>query len=89
MDTSDKPIPRAFYIRNHSASDLNQADLAALPTLSKRPTFLNKPDYAKWCHDASTEHVFYSLVEPEHVGLRPSGQEPDEVLARHRGGLRR
>jgi hypothetical protein len=66
--------PQAFYIRNHSASELVPCDLAALPAVSVRPAFASKDLYVKWCHDQSTRHVFYTLTEPEHVGIRPSSQ---------------
>lgn len=72
--------PQAFFIRNHSASELHKADLASLPTLSERPKFASKAEYAKWCHDSGTEHVFYTLAEPEHAGMRSSGQNPIKFL---------
>lgn len=72
--------PQAFYIKNHSASALHRADLASLPTLSTRPPFASKDEFAKWCHDSSTEHVFYVLAEPEHAAMRSSGQNPIKFL---------
>lgn len=72
--------PVAFYIRNHSSSELLKAELAKLPTLSTRPSFLDKTAYAAWCHDAGTFHVFYVLAEPENPALRSSGQNPIKFL---------
>jgi len=72
--------PVAFYIRNHSSSELHKAELAALPSISTRPTFADKSAFAAWCHDASTQHVFYVLAEPEHPGLRSSGANPVKFL---------
>lgn len=68
--------PKAFYLKNHSSSELFAADLAALQTLSTRPTFADKKAYAAWCHDSSTEHVFYVLYEPEMPGQRSGAQNP-------------
>lgn len=70
----------AFYIPNHSTSDLRQAELATLPTLSQRPTFPSKAEFAKWCHDRSTQHVFYTLAEPQQPSLRSSGANPVKFL---------
>ena len=70
----------AFYIPNHSTSDLRQADLATLPTLSQRPGFPSKAEFAKWCHDRSTQHVFYTLAEPQQPSLRSSGANPIKFL---------
>jgi hypothetical protein len=72
--------PQAFFIKNHSSTDLHSAPLASLPTLSQRPQFPSKADYAKWCHDATTEHVFYTLVEPEFTNQRSSGQNRIKYL---------
>src|SRR5688572_2754313 len=72
--------PRAFYLRNHSSSELHSVELAKLHTLSKRPEFAKKDLYATWCHDASTQHVFYTLAEPEHPGIRSSGANPIKYL---------
>jgi len=72
--------PVAFYIRNHSSSELFKAELASLPSLSTRPQFAAKDEFAKWCHDASTEHVFYTLAEPEFPAQRSSGQNPIKYM---------
>jgi hypothetical protein len=72
--------PQAFYIRNHASSELVPCDLAALPSVSTRLTFPDKESYLKWCHDQSTRHCFYTLAEPEHVGIRPSSQNPIKYL---------
>ncbi len=75
------PAPvQAFYLRNHSASDLHRAPLAALPTLSARPAFPDKAAFARWCHDAQTQHVFYTLAEPENPATRSSGQNRIKFL---------
>lgn len=72
--------PRAFFIRNHSASDLHMAELARLPELSRRPPFATKDVYATWCHAATTQHVFYTLAEPELPTQRSSGRNPIKFL---------
>ena len=72
--------PVAFYIRNHSSSELLKAELSSLPSISKRPAFTSKDEYAKWCHDAGTDHVFYYLAEPEYPTMRSSGQNPVKFL---------
>ncbi|MCX6953035.1 MAG: hypothetical protein NTV51_12850 [Verrucomicrobia bacterium] len=72
--------PQAFYIRNHSSSELHKTDLAALPTISTRPAFATKEAYAVWCHDQTTQHCFYTLAEPEFAGIRPSSQNPIKFL---------
>lgn len=70
----------AFYIKNHSSSELHRAELSALPSLSTRPDFPSKKEFATWCHDRSTEHVFYVLAEPEQPSLRSSSQNPVKFL---------
>jgi hypothetical protein len=72
--------PQAFYIKNHTSSELHAADVASLPTLSERPKFASKDLYAKWCHDAGTEHVFYTLAEPAIPSMRSSGSNPIKFL---------
>lgn len=72
--------PLAFYLRNHSASDLHRAPLASLPALSIHPRFPDKAAFARWCHDAQTQHVFYTLAEPENPALRSSGQNRIKYL---------
>lgn len=73
-------MTRAFYIPNHSASDLHSAEVHDLPTLSKRPDFATKDDFVKWCHDLSTDHVFYTLYEPEQPALRSSAENPIRLM---------
>jgi len=73
-------VSRAFFIRNHSSSDLHSAEISALPTLSTRPTFKDKSLFVAWCHDIGTEHVFYSLFEPEQPGVRSSAQNPIRMM---------
>lgn len=70
----------AFYIPNHSSSELRKAELSALPTLSRRPDFPSKKEFAAWCHDKSTDHVFYVLAEPQNATMRSSGQNPVKYL---------
>ena len=72
--------PVAFYLRNHSASELLSAPLASLPTLSVRPSFPTKDAYAAWCHAGTTSHVFYTLAEPENKQARSSGTNPVKFL---------
>jgi hypothetical protein len=74
------PSTRAFYLRNHSASEFHTADVAALPALSRRPAFASKAEFAAWCHDRSTAHVFYTLAEPEQSTLRSSAANPIKYL---------
>jgi hypothetical protein len=73
-------IPQAFFIKNHSASDLHKADIASLPTLSERPKFASKDEYQKWCHDSTTDHIFYVLYEPEFAGTRSSRSNPIKFM---------
>lgn len=73
-------MPRAFYIPNHSSSDLHSAEVHDLPTLSKRPDFATKDDFVKWCHAISTDHVFYTLYEPEQPALRSSAENPIRLM---------
>lgn len=68
------PAPQAFYLHNHSATDLHAADLARLPALSQRPVFASKDEFTRWSHDGRTRHVYYTLAEPEAPTLRSSGQ---------------
>jgi hypothetical protein len=70
----------AFYIKNQSSSELYRADLAALQTLSKRPHFDKKSEFAIWCQNQKTEHVFYTMSEPEFPSMRSSGQNPIKFL---------
>jgi hypothetical protein len=70
----------AFYIKNHSSSELHPADLATLPSLSSHPHFATKAEFAKWCHDSKTEHVFYTLAEPEFKSMRSSGKNQIKFL---------
>lgn len=70
----------AFYIANHSSSELRKAELSSLPSLSKRPDFPSKKEFAVWCHDKNTEHVFYTLAEPEQPALRSSSHNPVKYL---------
>ncbi len=70
----------AFFIKNHSHKELCQTNVTTLPTLSTRPHFSNKPDFTKWCHAATTEHVFYTLAEPEQPALRSSSQNKIKFL---------
>jgi hypothetical protein len=72
--------PQAFYIKNHSSSELHQVDLATLPSLSSHPHFATKPEFAKWCHDSKTEHVFYTMAEPEFKSMRSSGKNQIKFL---------
>jgi hypothetical protein len=72
--------PKAYFIRNHSSSELHSIELAKLPTVSERPKFVKKEDFVAWSHDASTEHCFYMMVEPEQPGIRPSGDNPIRFL---------
>lgn len=72
--------PLAFYIKNHSSSELHKAELATLHTLSTHPEFASKAEFAKWCHESSTDHVFYTMAEPEHSTMRSSGQNPIKFL---------
>lgn len=72
--------PRAFFIKNHSASELHSAPVATLPSISTRPAFATKDLFVKWCHDSTTEHVFYTLTEPENPGIRSSGKNPIKYL---------
>jgi hypothetical protein len=72
--------PKAFFIRNHSSSELHSIELSKLHTVSEHPKFARKEDFTKWCHDATTEHCFYSLTEPEHPGIRPSGTNRAKYL---------
>ena len=71
---------KAFFLKNHVSSELHSAPLASLPTLSTRPQFATKDVYAKWCHEASTDHIFYTLAEPEFPGQRSSGKNPIKFL---------
>lgn len=80
MTRSPATAPQAFYLRNHSASELHRAALATLPTLSTRPSFPDKATFAKWCHDAHTQHVFYTLAEPENPAARGSGHNRIKFL---------
>jgi hypothetical protein len=72
--------PQAFYIKNHSSSELHQVDLATLPSISSHPHFATKPEFAKWCHDSKTEHVFYTMAEPEFKSMRSSGKNQIKFL---------
>jgi hypothetical protein len=72
--------PQAFYIKNHSSSELHRADLATLPSLSSHPHFATKPEFAKWCHDSKTAHVFYTMAEPEFPTMRSSGKNQIKYL---------
>lgn len=72
--------PRAFYLRNQSSSELHSARVEELPTLSQRPRFASKDEFRQWCQDIKTEHVFYTLVEPEFPGARSSGSNPPKFL---------
>jgi hypothetical protein len=70
----------AFYIKNHSSSELYRADLATLPSLSSHPHFATKAEFADWCHNSKTDHVFYTMVQPEYSSMRSSGQNPFKLL---------
>lgn len=72
--------PQAFYIKNHSSSELHQVDLATLPSLSSHPHFATKAEFADWCHNSKTDHVFYTMVQPEYSSMRSSGQNPFKLL---------
>ena len=72
--------PQAFYIKNHSSSELHRADLATLPSLSSHPHFETKAEFADWCHNSKTDHVFYTMVQPENSSMRSSGQNPFKLL---------
>jgi hypothetical protein len=74
------PHTKAFYLQNHSSSDLHSADVSLLPTLSQRPEFASKALFTKWCHAIETRHVFYTLVEPEQPTLRSSAANPIKFL---------
>jgi hypothetical protein len=78
--TSPVMEPKAHFIRNHSATELHSARLKDLPALSTRPQFAKKDEYAGWCHEAQTQHVFYTLAEPEPPGIRSSGANPIKFL---------
>ena len=70
----------AFYIHNHSTTELRKAELSTLPTLSARPSFANKDAFAAWCHDINTKHVFYVLGEPEFPSMRSSSANAVKFL---------
>lgn len=77
---SDPAAPRAFYLVNHVAHDLQTAALADLPKLSQQPAFAEKAQLRFWSHQPTTRHVFYTMAEPQQPAMRSSGRNPVKYL---------
>jgi hypothetical protein len=74
-------VTPAFYIRNHSSSELITESLETLQQHDARPsTLADKPAYRAWCVDETTDHVFFSLTEPRIPSLRPTKENPPQWL---------
>jgi hypothetical protein len=70
-------MSKIFYIPNHSSVELRKGDLNELSKIeSPHGKFPTKPEFAKWEHDISTEHVFYTLLEPQQPSIRISKDNP-------------
>jgi hypothetical protein len=67
----------AFYIPNHSSTEMRKGDLNELSKLEcPHSKFSTKPEFAKWEHDISTDHVFYTMLEPQQPSVRVSRDNP-------------
>ena len=71
---------KAFYLRNHSSSDLHSIGLDDLALMPARPPFPDKETFAQWCHSPTTRHVFYTLYEPACPTIRSSAQNPVRLM---------
>jgi len=72
--------PQAFYLHNQSSSELHQADLESLPSLAAAHSFTDKDKFRKWCQSSDTRHVFYTLYEPTHPGMRSSASNQIKMM---------
>lgn len=77
----EKVMKKVYVIPNHSSSSLVETTMDELIKREKRPAFPDKPAYKAWCHDAGTDHTFYSMSQPTRAGLRVSKDNP--VVALH------
>lgn len=76
-----QPRPSVFFIKNHTGSQLFTTSVDELPKFPPRPAgFADKNSFLMWSHNAATDHVFYSLVEPATPSLRTDRDNPARLL---------
>ncbi len=69
-----------FYLKNLRAQDAHLAQNPATLPIQPLPEWENKAQFKAWCGEASTEHVFYSLIEGDVPSQRVSQDNPPRLV---------
>lgn len=81
---ADRPQPRpsVFFIKNHSSDQLFSGHFDEfIKRPSRHAEFAgDKPRFLEWCHAPSTDHAFFSLVEPQDCSLRATKENSARLL---------
>jgi len=69
-----------FYLKNLRAQDAHLTQNPASLPVTPLPEWENKAQFKEWCGEASTDHIFYSLIEGDVPSQRVSQDNPPRLV---------